>query len=119
MNRRACLRTLAWLPMSAAAVLGVWLSGCAGDSTTGTTTTSSCDGAAPSFMNRHFHATCVPQSVLSAPQASNVVAMLQTGRGHAHTLELTAAQVADIASGATVTEASSTNSGHTHQVWFN
>lgn len=65
----------------------------------------------------HNHPVCLPQSILSSPQAVTLTLEIG-GVGHTHTIFLSAVQVADIANNAAIVTVTSSFNGHTHDVTF-
>jgi hypothetical protein len=85
-----------------------------GSGTTGTPTASDKAGTVGS---NHGHAATVTGAQLLA--GGGVTLHIQGSAGHDHTVDLTAGEVGQIASGTRVAKNSSTDSGHDHAVTFN
>ncbi|MGE5200225.1 MAG: hypothetical protein ACM3H9_11335 [Rhodospirillaceae bacterium] len=104
----------------------VWVSGCGGGSSASPSSpTSSGSGAPPtgsgdkmgSISANHGHVATVTSAVLQAGGA--VTLHIQGSADHDHTVDLTQAEVGQIAGNTRVTKGSSADAGHTHNVTFN
>lgn len=69
------------------------------------------------ISNNHGHVATLTQTQMDAAQ--DVALDIQGTSTHAHTLDLTAAQVASIKEGTQVVQMSSVDAGHSHDVTFN
>lgn len=99
--------------------VAISVSGCGGGSSSPSspsTPTASGDKSG-SISANHGHTAVLTAAQL---QAAGAVALNIRGTSaHPHTVNLTAAQVASIAGGTRVTQTSSSDDGHTHDVTFN
>lgn len=112
--------SLAWPALAALFTAGITVS-CADSSSDGNGSSDdsspTCGAADCAISSNHGHTVEITQAQLDA--ASAVTLTLTVGNSHTHSLDLTAAEVQDIADGTTVSATSSSDSGHTHTVTFN
>jgi hypothetical protein len=123
-TRRDFLVNSAALPPLIAALFAAPVLVSCADSSSSSKDSSSGDGDDAGAGNvegaisaNHGHDVEITAAQLKAGAA--VTLTLTTGNSHTHTLDLTAAQVTDIADSVKVTGTSSTDSGHSHGVTFN
>ena len=121
-TRRDFLRNSAAMPPLIAALFAAPAIVSCGDSSSSSSKKSSSDGGgdsgdvAGSIASNHGHSVVITEAELTADEA---VTLTLTGGTHEHSLDLTMAQVTDIADGVTVTKTSSETNSHTHDVTFN
>jgi hypothetical protein len=129
MDRKQFLGTLLVLPV------GVFLVHCSSDSspTTNTVGTAGSDPDAPaaaptrsgtmvvytsSTNSAHHHTFMLDDSQIATPPAEGVSGNSSNDDAHTHTVEISAADLADIAEGETVQVTSGSASSHTHVFTF-
>jgi hypothetical protein len=81
-----------------------------------TNPTLSCDGAGAesSITNGHTHAVCVPATDINAPSVYGGTYVTTFVDGHTHTVNLTQAQLLQLAAGPSVTTRTTASDDHTH-----
>jgi hypothetical protein len=105
---------------SALAILSaatITITGCGDDDNDSPTGPSGSNDKTGTVSANHGH-----EAVIAAARLTAGLAISLDIRGmatHPHTVELTAAEVTSIGSGATVSKTSTTDSGHSHTVTFN
>ena len=95
----------------------ITVSGCGGGSPTSSSPPPGPGDEVGSISDNHGHTAVVRAAQL---QAGNAISLSIAGTaGHNHVVDLSAAEVAQIANNQRVSKVSSTGDGHTHTVTFN
>lgn len=115
-TRRTFLQQMA---LAGAGVSALWAAACGDDDGGGGTDAGGGEGGSTCSPNatigeNHGHSISVPSADVLAGVARSYD--IQGTSMHPHTVEVTAAQFAELASGTTVTVTSSTDAAHTHSV---
>jgi hypothetical protein len=113
-NRREFLKEVSYLGFVSGMIFLVGCGGGGGNGDNGGTPGQS--DITGSISGNHGHTVVLTVSQLEAGAA--VTLNLTIGDGHTHTVRLSADEVQNIASGGSVTNTSSTDSGHSHGVTF-
>lgn len=113
MTRKSFLRA------AAGGTVVLWLQACGGGGgyDDGDDKPQSCGASGASISGNHGHVLTIPEADLSS--LTDKTYSIQGSSGHDHTVTLTAAQLAMLKNGQTVSVESSTGSAHTHTVSAN
>ena len=96
--------------------VAITISGCGGGSTTPTPTPTPADKTG-TISSNHGHVAIITAAKLTAGAAISLD--IQGSAGHTHTVELSAADITNIAANRQVAHESTNNSSHSHTVTFN
>jgi hypothetical protein len=114
--RREFALEIALLALAGAAVT-VSACGGGGSSPSGSTPPPAAGDEVGSISDNHGHSAVITAARLA--QGAEYDLDIRGSSGHPHTVRLTAADLAQVSSGARVGKVSSNDDGHTHQVTFN
>ena len=118
LDRREFTLAAALLALSGVSITIGACGGGGSSSPTGSTPTPAPSGDKVGTISaNHGHTVSITAAQLTAAGALDLE--LTTGNGHTHRVQLTAAEVGQIAGNTRVTKTSSTDGGHSHDVTFN